>query len=200
MINVSDIKIPYEAVLARLGYSKAKTVLDEKTALLIKENTEIAQKLIKPKAVISFENITLLDNLITFESGYKIESYAAAKLLTGCFKAYGIAVTIGGALENRRNELLAKKETFKGLVLDASGSVAAEEAIIAANAQIKALEEKNNNIITKRFSPGYGDWILETQKEFLKWLGAAHIGIRLNESFMMQPEKSVSALIGVMKN
>lgn len=200
MVNISEIKISYDKVLARLGYSKSRTLLDEKTGTLIRETLEAAQKLIKPKAVIAFENITVIDNIITFESGYKIESYDTAKLLAGCFKAYGIAVTIGNALEHKRNDFLLKKETFKGLIFDAAGSVAAEEAITSAAEQIKEFEEKSNNIMTRRFSPGYGDWKLETQKEFLKWLGASHIGIRLTAAYLMQPEKSVSALAGVQKN
>lgn len=197
MINISDIKIPYEKVLLRLGYSRSKTLLDEKTEMLIKEMLEAAQKIIKPKAVIAFENINIVENITTFESGYKIESYDIAKLLDGCFKAYGVAVTIGSSLENKRNDFLSKKETFKGLIFDAAGSVIAEEAITSANVQIRDFEEKNNNLTTKRYSPGYGDWHLSGQKEFLKWLGAEQIGISLTPGFLMKPEKSVSALIGV---
>ena len=197
MINIANIKISYEKVLARLGYSKNRTVLNEKTAVLIKETVEAAQKLINPKAVVAFENITIDGIFILFENGYKIESRDTAKLLDGCFKAYGIAVTIGNALENKRNSFLSEKETLKGLIFDAAGSVAAEEAITAADAQIKAREEQNGNTATKRFSPGYGDWELENQKEFLNWLGASHIGITLTPAHLMLPEKSVSALIGI---
>lgn len=200
MINISNIKIPYNKLLARLGYLQAKTVLDKKTENLIKENLEIAQKLVKPKVVLAFENINILENIVTFENGFKIESFDIAKLLNGCFKAYGIAVTIGNAIEKQRDFLLSKKETFKALVFDAAGSTAVEELITAANNQLQFFEEKNNNALTKRFSPGYGDWQLKNQKEFLQWAGADQIGITLNPSYLMNPEKSVSAIIGVKKN
>ncbi len=199
MLNISAITIPYDKLLARLGYLKAQTRLDAKTEIAIKEILTQAQKLIKPKAVIAFENISVNENLITFENGFKIESFEAAKHLTSCFKAYGIAVTAGSALEHKRNDFIEKKETFNALIMDAAGSVAVEEAVNAANTQIAELEAKKNNIAVKRFSPGYGDWVLETQKEFLKWLGASQIGIHLNESYQMKPEKSVSALIGIKK-
>lgn len=68
-----------------------------------------------------------------------------------------------------------------------------------ANARIKSFEEKQNNFVTRRFSPGYGDRELKTQKDFLKWLGAVQIGISLTEACLMQPEKSVSAVIGAWK-
>jgi hypothetical protein len=204
MLRISTIEIPYNKLLARLGYLQTKTKLDGKTAGMIKEILSLSQKLIKPKAVVAFENITAISrdktsNEISFENGYKIRSGNIAELLKNCFKVYGIGITVGGALEIRRDEFLKKKETFNALISDAVGSVAAEETINLANAQIKAYEEKNGNTLTRRYSPGYGDWILEDSIHFLNWIGAENIGIKLNEFFQMKPEKSVSALIGVAK-
>ncbi|BAG14068.1 cobalamin-dependent methionine synthase [Candidatus Endomicrobiellum trichonymphae] len=204
MLRISTIEIPYNKLLVRLGYLQTKTKLDEKTAVMIKETLSLAQKLIKPKAVVAFENIATISgnktsNEISFENGYKIKSGNIAKLLKNCFKVYGIGITVGGALELRIDEFLKKKETFNALISDAAGSVAAEETINLANAQIKAYEEKNGNMVTRRYSPGYGDWILEDNRQFLNWIGAEHIGIKLNEFCHMKPEKSVSALIGVAK-
>ncbi|MDR1511364.1 MAG: hypothetical protein LBS15_01045 [Endomicrobium sp.] len=198
MVNVSIVEISYSELLARLGYLHNKTKLDIRTINLIKENLNLAQKLIKPKSVIAIENITLHGNSILFESGYEIKSSNVAVLLENCFKAYGIAVTIGSALEKKRDDCLKKKEIFNALILDAAGSVAAEEVITLANAQIKAYEKKDN-VLTKRYSPGYGDWPLEANKQFLSWIGTARAGITLNRFYHMKPEKSVSALVGVKK-
>ncbi|AKL98429.1 vitamin B12 dependent-methionine synthase activation domain-containing protein [Endomicrobium proavitum] len=197
MINVSTIKIPYEKLLARLGYLKAKTKLDAKTEILIKENLALAQKLISPKAVIAFSKIHITEDIISLSGKFKITGKDIAKLLDGCFKAYGIAVTIGKALEQKRNFFIENKETFNALVLDSAGSVAAEEAITLANSQIKDFETSAGNALTKRYSPGYGDWQLSSQKDFLNWLGAQKIGISLTQHYLMTPEKSVSAIIGV---
>jgi hypothetical protein len=203
MLKISTIEIPYNKLLARLGYLQAKTKLDEKTAGLIRENLNLTQKLVKPQTAVAFENITIsggkISDEILFESGYKIRSSNLVALLKGCFKVYGVSVTIGGSLERMRDEFLKKKETFNALISDAVGSVAAEETINLANAQIEAYEEKNGNILTRRYSPGYGDWILEDNKQFLDWIGAGYIGIKLNEFCQMNPEKSISALIGVAK-
>jgi cobalamin-dependent methionine synthase I len=204
MLRISTIEIPYNKLLARLGYRQTKTKLDEKTAGMIKEILSLAQKLIRPKAVIAFENIMAISgdktlNETSFENGYKIKSENITSLLKNCFKVYGVGITIGEALELRRDEFLKRKETFNALILDAAGSVAAEETINLANVQIKAYEEKNGNILTRRYSPGYGDWILEDNRQFLNWIGVKNIGIKLNEFCQMKPEKSVSALIGVAK-
>jgi len=196
-INVSNIQIPYEDFLARIGHLKSAPKPDGNTEMIIRESLDLAAKLINPKAAVIFADINISGNAIVFENDFKIQSAQVAKLFDGCFKAYGAAVTIGGSLEKKRNDLIAKKETLRAFFLDAAGSVAAEEAIETVNAQIKEFEERSGNITTKRFSPGYGDWKLESQKEFLEWIGAKQIGIILNSSFQMQPEKSVSAIIGV---
>jgi len=48
-----------------------------------------------------------------------------------------------------------------------------------------------------RFSPGYGDLSLENQKLFFKALELEKMGMKLTESLMMFPEKSVTAIAGV---
>ena len=199
-INVSNIQIPYDDFLVRIGYKKSAGQPDKNTAILIEESFQTAKKLIKPKAAVVFSDIYINGNSIVFDNSFKINSSYAAKLFEGCFKAYGIAVTIGADIEKKRNDLIVKKETLQGFLLDAAGSAAAEEIIKTVNEQIKSFEETHNNITTKRFSPGYGDWELESQKEFLGWIGASEIGISLSPSCLMIPEKSVSAVIGVKKN
>jgi hypothetical protein len=199
MIKVSTVEIPYNKLLARLGYLQTKTKLDDKTTNLIKENLSLAQKLIKPKVVTAFEDITINSDEVLFKKGYKIKSSNVAMLLKNSFKVYGVGITIGNIVESKRDECLKKKEIFNALILDAAGSVAAEEVITLVYKQIKTYEENNNNSITKRYSSGYGDWNLEDNREFLDWIGAEYIGIKLNEFCQMKPEKSISALIGVAK-
>jgi hypothetical protein len=199
MINVSNIKISYETVLIRLGYWRLSTKIDEKTENLIKENLSAAQKLINPKAAVIFDDIIVKQDEVLCKNGLKIQSKDVAKLFKNCFKMYGLAITIGEALEKRRDFFIKEKETFKALIFDAAGSVAAEETITSANKQIKEYEEKNGNVLTKRYSPGYGDWPIENQKDFLSKLSADKIGIRLTNAYLMKPEKSTSAVLGVKK-
>lgn len=55
-----------------------------------------------------------------------------------------------------------------------------------------------DHTITKRYSPGYGDLPLEFQKELFSVLQCQkHLGLTLNESLLMSPTKSVTAIIGI---
>jgi cobalamin-dependent methionine synthase I len=51
-----------------------------------------------------------------------------------------------------------------------------------------------------RFSPGYGDFPLERQREMVRILDTSRqIGVTLNESLLMSPSKSVTAVFGIRK-
>jgi len=49
---------------------------------------------------------------------------------------------------------------------------------------------------TMRYSPGYGDWDLTVQKELLGMVEAKSIGVTCTDTFILQPRKSVTAVIG----
>ncbi|MCB4791222.1 MAG: hypothetical protein LHV68_04975 [Elusimicrobia bacterium] len=191
-----SFEIPYNKVLARIGFAHGKTKLDNNAKQSINEALELAIKLITPKQVISSSKISLINNaIIALEPGLEIISSKIYELLKDCSTAYGFAVTIGPGLEEKRNKYINEKEPSRALILDAIGSVIAEELAEITNKQINNEHKKNK--MTKRFSPGYGDWALSGQKDFLLWLGAEQIGIKLNPNFQMLPEKSVSAILGM---
>ncbi|MBP3731219.1 MAG: hypothetical protein J6I40_07110, partial [Mailhella sp.] len=49
-----------------------------------------------------------------------------------------------------------------------------------------------------RFSPGYGDFALEHQRDFARFLDMPrNAGISLSDTLLMTPSKSVTAVIGV---
>jgi len=54
---------------------------------------------------------------------------------------------------------------------------------------------------TNRFSPGYGDYPLEKQREVVKILNTEKkLGLSLTDSLLLNPTKSVTAVIGLNKN
>jgi hypothetical protein len=197
MIKIPIIKISYDKLLFRLGYFRTKTKINRKMFCMINEILNFSQNLIIPSVAINFESVVNIDNEIVFKNGYKIKSFNVSTLLKNSFGAYGIVVTIGKILERKRNDFLINKKIFDALILDAIGSVATEEVIDLVYTQIYDCEKKKKNILTKRYSPGYGDWFLEQNVEFVKWIGAEKIGVSLNEHYQMNPEKSVSAIVGV---
>ena len=200
-INISrssKFEIPYEKVLSRLGYLRGKTALDPKLENSIKEQLELAKKLVDIKYVLADSYIEFgKPDETLLNPDLKLKSKDLYELFHGCARAAGFAVTAGSALEKKRDLSIEEKNPANALILDAIGSVAVEEAADVINKEIAAEAAKENFSLTRRFSPGYGDWDVSCQKDFLKWLGAEKIGIKLSDKSAMMPEKSVSAIMGL---
>ena len=100
---------------------------------------------------------------------------------------------LAGANIIKTNTFGANKNKFK----DSEFSL--EE--IVSSALNNAKKAKENGYKTHpRFSPGYGDLSLKTQSIFFRLLNCTQkIGLTLMDSFIMAPEKSITAFIGLEK-
>ncbi len=188
-----NLKINYEDVLVRLGANKYLTKVDKKTKSLILEVINLAKKLLRPKYCICFADKKIVDEKIYLDD-FVISSKDIFKLLENSQKVCAFAATVGQPIDDKISYFMENGMLVKGAVLDAVGSVAVE---VLADNICNDIKEKYGNT-TFRFSPGYGDWGLKNQTDFLKWLGAEKTGIKLNFSFQMLPRKSVSALFGIL--
>jgi cobalamin-dependent methionine synthase I len=193
-------KILKENVLKRLGHNFGKGSLTAPLDEMIDEELRLSEKLIVPNKIMRLSGIDSNNGKeVILSEELTIKSSHVAKLLHECHSAYGFAVTIGKALEEKRDSYLLNKERIRALLLDSIGSVAVEDFAESATKEIEDIAMRDNFSITRRFSPGYGDWVLQNQKEFLEWLEAEKINIHLTAHFMMTPEKSISAIVGVRK-
>jgi hypothetical protein len=112
----------------------------------------------------------------------------------------GLAVvTIGERLEEEVARLTAADQITLALILDALGSGWVEGAVEAID-EVFGLEAAALGCRKdRRRSPGYHKWPLESQGVLLKKLEAERIGVRLTESNMMIPRKSVSFGVPLFK-
>ena len=105
-----------------------------------------------------------------------------------------LAVTLGYGVDR-----LIESERHRGIasayLLDAVASAMAEAAADAADAMIR---KKYPHIsFAKRLSPGYGRLSLSLQAPLISLLGAdKRLGLRLDESYLMHPRKSITAILG----
>jgi hypothetical protein len=63
----------------------------------------------------------------------------------------------------------------------------------------RRLLREMKTVTKRRFSAGYGDFALENQEAIHRLLGLARLSVELTESFMLLPEKSVTAVAGILK-
>lgn len=106
-----------------------------------------------------------------------------------------MAVTLGQEIE-RHIKKTSYIDLSKSVVLDAVASAAAESLANDINEILRG--KYRGRYLTDRFSPGYGDMPIEVQRSFLNLLDAKRqIGLWTSSSGIMEPRKSVTAIIGI---
>lgn len=147
------------------------------------------------KACYAYVDCIVSDNVVTLD-GEEIASKALAKNLAGCLKAVIFSCTIGLGID-RIIEKYKVTSPLKALITHAIG---VERVEGLANAFCHFLQEEvgENLSLRPRFSAGYGDFKIENQNLFFNKLESTKLlGITLNESLLMSPSKSVTAVIGI---
>ncbi len=125
----------------------------------------------------------------------KAESVDLAKNLQGCNEAFIMTMTLGVDVDRLLTKLSATSAA-EHYITDALSSALAEAVCDYAENRLKG-----DTVCRPRFSPGYGDLSLDIQKNVLKAVSAEKLlGITLSESNLMIPQKSITAIIGIINN
>ncbi len=125
------------------------------------------------------------------------DSKDLAKNLSECHELVVFAATVGIAVD-RLITKYGSVSPSRALCMQAIGAERIESLCDCFNNEIDEKYRQENGFTRPRFSPGYGDFALEAQREIFKVLDCSRkIGLSLNESLLMSPSKSVTALIGI---
>jgi len=186
---------PYaRRVLNYLGYRDNDG--DERILREISDaRNEILETCGEVKSVKGLWSCDVEPGLISF-SGRCFKSESLAGHVAGAKFFCLFAVTLGA-----RADMLINRHGVsnmgRSVVFDAVASVLVDEYCRELSREIAAESVVAGLKATKRFSPGYGDFGLEYQREILNILGAGkRIGLALTEVNMLVPSKSVTAAIG----
>lgn len=200
-ISGLSIQINQTSVLSRLGYRQETTKLSAAAGRVLEAAFKSAETKIQPQGVFRTDRIKEKSNeTITFTSTSSVfRGRSITKLLSPCFAAILTAVTIGMELEELiHNETLAGN-LEKALALDTIGSEAAEAAAESLNSHLISLTRQEKLSLTKRYSPGYGDFTLDNQIQFFRALSLSDLEISIDKNFVLTPRKTITAVIGVIQ-
>ena len=128
---------------------------------------------------------------------FTIEGNSVIKHLDGCEKVICMAVTVGAAIEQEITKKFERGEYLASVLLDAAATAAVEQAADLMEKNFAAKFSKEGYKMRWRFSPGYGDWNLTAQEKLFKISGAEQIGMSLSSALMLEPRKSITAIIGL---
>lgn len=125
------------------------------------------------------------------------KSTSLARTLCGCRQILLFAATVGLEIDR----LIARYgiiSPVKSVIYQAIGAERIESLCDAFEADVRKKAEENGKYIRPRFSPGYGDLELDLQTKIFDVLNCGkRIGLTLNDSLLMSPSKSVTAIIGI---
>ena len=176
-----------------LRYAGAREATDETVALM---DECIALATGKESFKVCYTDVEISVDGEDGDLGFvRVRSASLAKNLAECDKAVIFAATAGIELDR----LVARYSSLspaKALMLQAIGAERIESLCDAFCEDLRA----EYGDIRPRFSAGYGDLPLEFQKDIFSLLSCSKsIGLTLNESLLMSPIKSVTAIIGIKK-
>jgi hypothetical protein len=108
--------------------------------------------------------------------------------------------TAGEEVGKRSRAAMQERDFLNGYIYDVIGSEIVEAAADLLQNEILKEAESEGVRMTNRYSPGYCGWSVSEQHKLFSFFPENHCGITVTPSALMQPEKSVSGVIGLGKN
>jgi hypothetical protein len=156
------------------------------------------QKLIKPSLHYRIVKPSAMDNdVVQLDETVEFTSAKLAKTLKNAEKIVCFVGTIGTGVENEINRLLDKQKLADAYILDAMASVAVENMIDRFQDLMENRCSAEDRTVTLRFSPGYCDWPVTQQKKLFDIFDPKQLNVKLMDSCLMKPRKSVSGVFGI---
>jgi len=191
---------PLAAIYSRLGFKKRTTVLSSTEKRQTDQSIARATSLIALRG--SFLRLSILDNdgrTIRFDGNWSFESVKLAVFLGDCREAALLGATAGSNIMDAIRNQTSQDDFATAVVYDATASEMTDRALDWLSDYInRQLRREVKHLSSRRFSAGYADFALENQKIFHEKLSLAQIGVGLTESFLLTPEKSVTAISGIL--
>ena len=195
VINIKEYPAPEVNRREILRYMQAKGDDGALDALI---NRGLALSLDKLSYKVCFAEFPVIERDGTLDLGFALtDSRDLKKCLDGCGSIILFAATVGIELD-RLILRYSRLEPSMALCLQAIGSERAEALCDAFCDEMAAQYSVQDKSLRPRFSAGYGDLPLSLQREIIATLNTPrNIGVSLNESLLMSPSKSVTAIIGI---
>lgn len=205
IIKNVKLKIDEKEVLRYQSYYHYNAKKTNKTIMQItREEITQGYKLVKPQGIyspIKIKKIFFSERRVDLENDFSLffNNSAINFLKETDHLVFGI-VTIGNILEDKIFEFFTHKEYSRGWALDAVGTVAIRYLSQYIMNMVCQEAKKQHLQTTKHFIPGTLEWDISQQANIFQIIPTDKIGVKLTESYMMVPKKSLSWVMGLGKN
>ena len=187
MIDRIPVTLEPGEIAARLRFDPVRAGFDNLDELI-----GLAQGLIKPRAVFDVAYTGAKGEGTVEVAGITFESPILRKNLDGANKVFPYIITIGPELERAAS---AQNDLLKQYYLEEMANIALEGAAAWLGGQ---LEARYGVTGLANMSPGLlEDWPITEQTKLFSIFGDTEgaIGVRLTDSMLMLPRKSISGIL-----
>lgn len=199
--KVSDISCSRKTILGAMGYLK-ETEVPEPVAKALDEILTIADKLFSLRGGYMIRTDIGVDNkrkMLTSHGETFLTKQIVTHQLRNSEQLAWFLFTAGNRVTEYSKKLNQEGDSIKGYVTD----IVANEMVEAAMDKIQddlriSMNDKGLNI-TNRYSPGYCNWDIAEQRKLFKVFPEEFLDVKLSESCLMIPVKSISGVIGIGK-
>lgn len=192
------LPLPRHRILHRLGFRQGTEISGSQKDLL-EEALEEAQELIllQGSAYRIGRGDWLKETGITLRDE---EPGPLERFLGSAPEILLMGATAGPEISREISRLTREDQLSRGVILDAAASEMVDQSLTWIQQHLsRRLIREGVTLGTRRFSAGYGNLPLTTQKDFIRLLSMERWGVSLTPDYLMLPEKSVTALTTLNK-
>lgn len=194
--EVTDIQPAPEQVLREMGVPSNKPV-SEKVQRLVSHTRELFRTHSGPVGLHREIGIEEFTPVFKGEGENAAETPLEA-IYPRAEKLALYALTMGAEVCEMIQTLFKAENFALGSILDTVASLAADGAVREYEHYFSRkwqLNEGKSKQVVLSYSPGYCGWHISGQKKLFRYLEPKQIGITLNDSYLMEPLKSVTGLL-----
>jgi hypothetical protein len=198
VIFVNDVRLSLDVTHILRGQGIDPDRARPEVVAVAQEVLPEAQTLLAPAAL--YITLPLRDprhHTVILEGGAVFEGPLVARALAGATEVALAVCTIGPTLEEQVTALAAAGDLLRALVLDGAGVAAVGQLSWIVGERIREQASTRGLRIGMRASPGQEGWPIEQQRVLFDWVPAQKTGVRLTESCLMLPRKSISFALGL---
>jgi hypothetical protein len=197
--DFKDLGLTNSSVVNLIGCSDDdRDFISDLTGKLMADASEIsdikAEYRIFDDVIFLHDNKSILVNNHLFSTGNIIYNQVRRSEYMAFFMC-----TAGEGIARKSREAMKQKDHLTGYIYDVMGSEIVEAAADCMQSELESCYFPGKNI-TNRYSPGYCGWNVSQQHELFNLFSNNYCGIRLTDSALMDPVKSVSGIIGIGKD
>jgi hypothetical protein len=199
--DFKDLNLSVSEIENFMGYKEGDD--SDLVTSLIEDVLKEAEQICNIRAQYKIFNKIRFDNesksIVINDSGFDVKNIVFGQLKRSESAALFLC-TAGEEIGIRSRQAMKERDLLRGYVYDVVGSEIVEAAADLMQKELNSIVTAEGRKITNRYSPGYCGWSVAEQHKLFKLIPYNYCGIRLTESALMDPVKSVSGIIGIGKD